>query len=221
MKPHMVVAPPPCAAAGRCRAIAIGASAGGVEALGTLLPRLPADFARPVLVVLHLPPRHPSPLASMLDARCAVPVREALDKERIRPGTVYLAPPDYHLLVETDGTLALSVDPPVLYSRPAIDPLFESASAAYGEALLAIVLTGASADGAAGLAAVRRAGGTAWVQRPDSAAHPTMPQAALQMAGADAVYTLEEMGRQLALLSGTSHHPHPPTGEPRDERHGT
>lgn len=191
----------PSLAAADIRAIAIGTSAGGVEALGTLLPGLPAGFPLPVLVVLHLPPQRPSRLAAMFDTRCQVDVHEAQDKEPIRPGTVYFAPPDYHLLVEPDLTLALSIDPPVHYSRPAIDVLFESASAAYAEGLLAIVLTGASHDGAAGLAAVRRAGGTAWVQQPASAASPVMPAAALRAAGADAVYTVDEMGKLLATLA--------------------
>ena len=198
----------PRARTGLPRAVAIGASAGGVEALGTLLPGLPAGYALPVLVVLHLPPHRPTQLAAMFDARCAVAVREAQDKEPIRPGTVYFAPPDYHLLVEPDFTLALSVDAPVHYSRPAIDVLFESASAAYAQDLLAIVLPGASHDGAAGLAAVRRAGGTAWVQQPDSAPNPAMPAAALRLAGADATYTLDEMGKQLARLPNAP----PPVG---------
>lgn len=116
-----------------------------------------------------------------------------------RPGVC--GSPDYHLLVEPQGTLALSVDEPVLYSRPAIDPLFESAAVAYGPRLLALVLTGASADGAAGLAAVRRAGGTAWVQRPDTALARTMPQAALDAAGADAVLGLDEMAERLRQLA--------------------
>ena len=184
----------------RFDAVVVGASDGGVEALGMLLCELPAGYAVPVLVVLHLPPQRPSQLASLFASRCRVPVQEAQDKEPIRPGTVYFAPPDYHLLVEPDLTLALSVDPPVHYSRPAIDVLFESAAAAYGQRLLAIVLTGASIDGAQGVAAVRRAGGTTWVQDPTTAAHRTMPAAALLAAGAEAACTLEEIGKQLACL---------------------
>jgi two-component system chemotaxis response regulator CheB len=185
-------------------AVVIGASAGGIEALGQLLPGLPAGYALPVLVVLHLPPQRTSQLAALFGSRCRVPVREAQDKEPIQPGTVYFAPPDYHLLVEPDFTLALSVDPPVNYSRPAIDVLFESAAAAYAERLLAIVLTGASVDGSQGVAAVLRAGGTTWVQDPATAAHATMPAAALRVAGAQAACTLEDMGKQLACLEAVA-----------------
>jgi two-component system chemotaxis response regulator CheB len=179
-------------------AVAIGASAGGVQALQLLLRALPASFAPALLVVLHLSPGRESRLAELLGAGCALPVAEALDKQPLRAGTVTLAPPDYHLLVEPDRSLALSVDEPVLFSRPAIDPLFDSAAAAFGPRLLAILLTGASNDGSAGLAAVRARGGQAWVQEPASASVSTMPAAALAHAGADAVITLEEMCRRLA-----------------------
>lgn len=182
-------------------AVVIGASAGGVHALQALLGALDADFAPAVLVVLHLPPSRESLMAELLDAACALPVAEALDKQPVRGGTVTLAPPDYHLLVEPERCLALSVDDPVLFSRPAIDPLFESASAAYGPRLLALLLTGASTDGSAGLAAVRRRGGQAWVQDPASASAATMPAAALAHAGADAVLTLDQMCRHLAARS--------------------
>lgn len=182
-------------------AVAIGASAGGLDAVDKLLAALPAETPFAVFVVLHLPAGRPSRLAEIFSLRCAVPVEEPVDKQPVCPGTVYVAPPDYHLLVEPQGTLALSVDEPVLYSRPAIDPLFESAAVAYGARLLALVLTGASADGAAGLAAVRRAGGTAWVQRPDTAVARTMPQSALDTAGADAVLTLEEMAERLRQVA--------------------
>jgi two-component system chemotaxis response regulator CheB len=179
-------------------AVVIGASAGGVQALQALLGALPADFAPALLVVLHLPAGRESRMAELLDAGCALPVAEALDKQPVRGGSVTLAPPDYHLLVEPDRSLSLSVDEPVLFSRPAIDPLFDSAAAVYGARLLALLLTGASADGSAGLAAVRRRGGQAWVQEPASASAPTMPAAALAHAGADAVLTLDQMCRRLA-----------------------
>ncbi|NML18709.1 chemotaxis protein CheB [Azohydromonas caseinilytica] len=179
-------------------AVAIGASAGGVQALRELLGALPADFTPALLVVLHLPSGRETRLAELLGAVCALPVAEALDGQPVHGGTVTLAPPDYHLLVEPDRTLSLSVDDPVLFSRPAIDPLFESAAAAFGARLLALLLTGASTDGSAGLAAVRRHGGQAWVEDPATACVPTMPAAALGHAGADAVLTLDEMRRRLA-----------------------
>lgn len=181
-------------------AIAIGASAGGVEALGVLLEALPAGFVPSILVVLHLPPDRPSLLVPLFSARCRLPVREALDKERLEPGTVYVAPPDYHLLVESRELLALSRDDPVQFSRPSIDVLFESAAHAFGPSLLAIVLSGANDDGAAGLLAVREAGGRGWVQDPATALAPVMPAAAIARAGADLVLPVRDMGERLANL---------------------
>ncbi|MGY3040656.1 two-component system chemotaxis response regulator CheB [Rhodanobacter sp. TND4EL1] len=179
-------------------AMVIGGSAGGVQAMHALLTRLPADFPLPVLVVLHLPRDRPSHIAELLDMHCALPVREAIDKMPLEKGVVVFAPPDYHLLVEDESSVALSVDEPVLFSRPAIDPLFMSAAAVFSRRLLAILLTGASADGSAGVAAVRRAGGTVWIQQPDDAVASFMPAAALAHAGAEAVLTLNEMCERMA-----------------------
>jgi two-component system chemotaxis response regulator CheB len=179
-------------------AVVVGASAGGVEAIGTLLAALPAQFGLAVLIVIHLPATNDNLLLSVLRPRCALPVAEGADKERIERGTVYLAPPGYHLLVEPDRTLALSIDAPVNYSRPSIDVLFESAAFAYRERLLGILLTGATADGADGLARIRAFGGQAWVQDPHTAAAPAMPAAALARAGADRVMALPEMAAALA-----------------------
>ena len=182
------------------QAVAVGASAGGVEALQTLLDGLPLDFGAVLLVVLHLPPERPSTVAGLLGRHCPLPVAEALDKQPLQPGTVVIAPPDYHLLVEPDCTVALSVDAPVMYSRPSIDLLFESASLAYGARLLAIVLTGASRDGAHGAAAVRARGGLVWVQDPREALVATMPEAALQRVDADAVLGLRGLRDRLCAL---------------------
>jgi two-component system chemotaxis response regulator CheB len=190
----------PHAPAPRFDAIVIGASAGGVLALEQLLACLGTDLPIPVLVVLHLPRDRESRIAEVLGTHCRLPVREAEDKQPLLPGTVVFAPPDYHLLVEDRDALALSVDEPVLFSRPAIDPLFESAAAAFGERLLAILLTGASSDGSAGIAAVRAAGGIAWIQSPEEASSPLMPASALAHAGADAVLTLHDLCTHLAQL---------------------
>ena len=173
--------------------VVIGASAGGVSALQALLEAVPADLAMPILVVLHLPRDRPSRITDLVGLRCPLPVREAEDKQPLRDGTVTFAPPDYHLLVEDRATLALSIDPPVLYSRPAIDPLFESAAEVFGSGVLAILLTGASSDGSQGVAAVRQAGGEAWIQCPDDAYSPMMPAAALAHAGADVVLPLSSL----------------------------
>jgi two-component system chemotaxis response regulator CheB len=174
----------------RIDAVVVGASAGGVEALGEILPTLPADFRPALLVVLHLPRERPSLLVEIYEKRCALPVREADDKEPIEPGTVYFAPPDYHMLVEKSRQIALSTDEPVYYSRPSIDVLFESAADVYADRLLGIILTGANEDGAAGLLAVHRAGGVTVVQEPDSAKVPLMVVSALQRNPADFVLPL-------------------------------
>ena len=173
--------------------VVIGASAGGVSALQALLEAVPADLAMPILVVLHLPRDRPSRITDLVGLRCPLPVHEAEDKQPLRDGTVTFAPPDYHLLVEDRATLALSIDPPVLYSRPAIDPLFESAAEVFASGVLAILLTGASSDGSQGVAAVRQAGGEAWIQCPDDAYSPMMPAAALAHAGADVVLPLSSL----------------------------
>jgi two-component system chemotaxis response regulator CheB len=182
-------------------AVAIGASAGGVEAVAALLEALPRSFAPTLIVVIHLPATHESLLTAVLGQRTALPVVEASDRAPLAAGTVYVAPPAYHLLIEPERTFALSVDEPVNFSRPSIDVLFESAAYAYRDALLGIVLTGANADGAAGLAAIRSLGGLAWVQRPDTAYAPAMPAAAIETAGADRILTLEQMMDHLAALA--------------------
>ena len=162
------------------RAVVVGASAGAVEALGQLLPALPPGFPWPVLAVVHLPSRTPSLLVSLFAPRCALAVCEAEDKLPLAPGTIYFAPPDYHLLVEHRDALALSVDPPVHFSRPAIDVLFESAARVFGAGTLGIVLSGANDDGAAGLSEIAAVGGQAWVQDPATASASQMPEAALR-----------------------------------------
>ncbi|KAF1017351.1 MAG: Chemotaxis response regulator protein-glutamate methylesterase [Stenotrophomonas maltophilia] len=180
--------------------VVVGASAGGVAALQVLLGALPASLPVPVLVVLHLPRDRPSRIVDVLAPYSALPIREAKDKQPLQPGTVTFAPPDYHLLVEDMQAVALSMDAPVLFSRPAIDPLFESAAAAFGDRVLAVLLTGASSDGSEGVAAVRSAGGLAWLQCPEEAEASTMPASALQRAGADAVLPLKLMCRRLKEL---------------------
>ena len=185
---------------GRIEAVVIGASAGGVEALGLILPALPTTFRPSVLIVLHLPRERPSLLVEIYEKRCALPIREADDKEPIEPGTVYFAPPDYHMLVERNRQIALSTEEPVHFSRPSVDVLFESAADVYGKRLLGIILTGANEDGAAGLHAIHRAGGITVVQQPDSAKVPLMVVSALQRSPADFVLTLPEIAELLKAL---------------------
>jgi two-component system, chemotaxis family, protein-glutamate methylesterase/glutaminase len=169
--------------------VAIGASAGGIDALLVLLDGLQASRC-PIVVVLHLPDDHDSHLVDVFGARLRLPVEEAQPHEPIAPGRLYFAPPGYHLLVEPDLSFSLSCEPPVLYSRPSIDVLFESCAEACGERLLGIVLTGANEDGAAGLARIHALGGLTAVQDPAEAAHSVMPEAALRLAKPDFVLPL-------------------------------
>lgn len=187
-------------------AIVIGASAGGIEALGALLPQLPADFGPPVIVVVHLRPDTPSLLPEVFAERCALPVREAEDKLPVLPRHIYTAPSDYHLLIERESAIggsddgayfSLSVEPPVRYSRPSIDVLFESAAVAWRERVLGILLSGANDDGARGLSAIRAGGGETWVQSPASAAVATMPEHAIARGAADRILSLAEIGEML------------------------
>ena len=181
-------------------AVVIGGSAGSVDVLLEVLPRLPRCCPFAVVVVVHLPAPAPSLLPEVLSARCRLPAREALDKTPVEPGIIWCAPPGYHLYVEAERAFALSIDAPVQYSRPSIDVLFASAAEAYGERLAGVVLTGANADGAEGLAAVERRGGIALVQDPATALVPTMPEAALRTTRADSL-SPAGLGDYLARLA--------------------
>ncbi|NML12626.1 chemotaxis protein CheB [Sphingobium sp. AR-3-1] len=185
------------------QAIAIGASAGAVQALLRILPALPVAYPLPVLIVVHVPPDRRNALVALFQSKCPLPVREAEDKEPIAAGTIYFAPSDYHLLVEADRSLALSWDEPVNHSRPAIDVLLQSAADAYGSALAGIVLTGANHDGAAGLAAVGEAGGIAIAQEPGEAQVATMPAAALAACPSARAMTLDDIILYLLTLATT------------------
>lgn len=189
--------PPPDLPSRELGAIVIGGSAGGIEALRQLIPALPTDLGVPVFIVLHLGADSRGAWSAVFP-HSAVTVREAEDKEVAAPGAVYLAPPDYHLLVDDRGVMALSIDEPVNLSRPAIDVLFESAAWAYEDRLLGIVLSGANADGAKGLATIRQAGGRCWVQSPATAAAATMPRAALAAVPDARVLSLAQMAVALS-----------------------
>lgn len=161
--------------------IVIGGSAGAIEALRVILPAV-MRHAPPVMVALHFPASHGSHLAALFGGMCALRVTEAMDKDLLVPGTITFAPPGYHATVEKDLTVSLSLDPPVHFSRPSLDVLFESAAWATGQRTLGIVLSGANEDGATGLAAIRKAGGTTWVQDPREALFRMMPDAAIKAA---------------------------------------
>jgi len=162
--------------------VVIGGSAGAIDVLQRVLPALPAGFAPATAVVIHVAAEGPGLLTEIFTTQDGLRVKLAEDKEPIAGGTIYFAAPDYHLLVEKGGTFALSVDERLHYSRPAIDVLFESAAEAYGDRLLGVILSGANADGAAGLRAVARAGGITAVQSLETAEMIAMPAAALEAA---------------------------------------
>jgi two-component system, chemotaxis family, protein-glutamate methylesterase/glutaminase len=170
--------------------VAIGASAGGIDALLLLFQDLEPPLAAPVVVVLHLPHDRESRLVDVFSTRLRIPVAEAQPHASLQRGVLYFAPPGYHLLVEADLSFSLSCEPPVHFSRPSIDVLFESCAEACGDRLLGIVLTGANEDGALGLARIRELGGLAAVQDPAEAGHRTMPEAAIRLAGPDFVLPL-------------------------------
>jgi two-component system chemotaxis response regulator CheB len=184
----------------RVEAVVIGASAGGVEALGALLPALPAGFGLPVFCILHLPGDRESRLAELFGERLPLPVREAADKEAIAPGTVYFAGAGYHLSVEQDFTFSLSCEPPVHFARPAIDVLMASAADAYGPGLAGILLTGANHDGAEGMAQIHANGGLTVVQDPDDAQVATMPKSAIARFSPHLILPLARIGALLPML---------------------
>jgi two-component system, chemotaxis family, protein-glutamate methylesterase/glutaminase len=177
--------------------VVIGASWGGLAALQTVLGALPEDFGAAVVVAQHRAAQSDDTLlCGLLDQACPLPVRDADDKEALVPGVVLVAPPDYHLLVEP-GAVALSCDEPVRFSRPSIDVVFESAADAYGDRVIGVVLTGSNADGAAGLERIRRRGGQAVVEDPETAERSEMPRAALESTPSAQVLALEEIGPRL------------------------
>jgi two-component system chemotaxis response regulator CheB len=187
--------------ASRPEVIVIGASAGALEALSVILPALPADFPLPILLVVHIPGDKRSVLADLFRAKCRIPVIEAEDKEPVLPRTAYFAPPNYHMLLEANGTLSLSSDEPVMFSRPSIDVLFESAADALGPAALGIVLTGANHDGAKGLRAILDAGGQSIVQDPETAFQSAMPQGAIAICPEALIMPLDGIAAYLQKAS--------------------
>jgi two-component system chemotaxis response regulator CheB len=183
--------------------VAMGASWGGLHAVETVLSGLPDGFRTPIAIVQHRAVASGSgALPRMLSLRSGVEVREAGDKDRIEPGGVYVAPPDYHLLVER-GEFALSIEDLVQFSRPSIDVLLDSAADTYGEGLIGVILTGANEDGAYGLTRVKRRGGVTIAQDPATAERRHMPAAAIATGAVDHVLPLEEIGPKLGELVAT------------------
>ena len=195
-------------------AIVIGASAGGMDAMFAVLSCLPADYRLPVLAVQHVHPSDEGGVAALLNRRIALEVGQPCDKEEIRPGHVYIAPANYHMLVEPNGTIAYSVDERVNWSRPSIDVVFESAARVWGARLIGVILTGANSDGAAGMRMIGERGGLLIAQDPATAERPEMPRSAIEEAEIDLILPPDEIGAALLGLgrpqggsdSGTEEH---------------
>jgi two-component system chemotaxis response regulator CheB len=186
---------------GKYNAIAIGTSAGGLYALSAILEKLPRDYAIPIITVQHRSKDHRDLLEEVLQSKCKIKIKQADEKEAIQSGFVYVAPPDYHLLVESDKTFSLSADELVRFSRPSIDVLFESAAEVFKETLAAIILTGANSDGAAGIGAVKISGGLTIAQDPDEAQFPFMPKAAIETKKVKYIWTLAEIQNFLLKIT--------------------
>ncbi|HAA32210.1 MAG TPA: chemotaxis protein CheB [Cyanobacteria bacterium UBA8553] len=194
--------------------IVIGASLGGLHALEVLLKGLPKNFPLPVAIAQHRHKTSDDSLSVVLQRYCPLLVTEVEDKDKIMPGRVYLAPADYHLLVEVSQTqwnsqgeyktsiptLALSTEAPVLYARPSIDVLFESAADAYGAKVIGVILTGASHDGSQGLARIKANGGLTIVQEPNTACCATMPKAAIAAVSVDWILPLNKIAPLIVNL---------------------
>lgn len=190
-----------CTRPKRIEAIVIGASAGGIDALRIILPSLPDAYPFPVIIVLHLPADQPSLLSEIFAPKVLLRVKEADEKEPISAGTIYFAPPGYHLLIESNHTFSFSLELTVQFSRPSIDVLFETAADAYGKGLVGVLLTGANEDGAQGLKRIEEMGGLVLIQDPATAQMPTMPDAGIRNTSAEHILSLVELRDFLARLN--------------------
>lgn len=180
--------------------VAIAASAGGVHALAEILGKLPADFPATLVVVQHLDPRHRSLMPQIFNRRSNLPVYQAMQGMEVQPGSVYLAPPDRHMLVNRDGTVSLTQTELVNFVRPSADLLFESVAAAYGDRAIAVVLTGAGKDGSMGVTAIKARGGTVIAQDESTSEFFGMPSAAIRTGIVDFVLSLDEIPTALVTL---------------------
>ncbi len=183
------------------KAIVLGASAGGLHALSFLLKQLPPGYPIPLLIVQHRSKDQRDLFEEVLQNKCKIKIKQADEKEMIQEGCVYTAPPDYHLLVENDRTFSLSADDLVLYSRPSIDVLFESAAVVYRDKLIGIILTGANSDGASGISMIKKYGGLTIAQSPAEAEFPFMPNASIQTQSIQHIWTLLEIQQFLLKLT--------------------
>jgi two-component system chemotaxis response regulator CheB len=182
------------------KVIIIGASTGGLKAIQPILSALPAEFALSVIVVMHRHKDTDSYLERSLDDSSKMHVKQADEKEEIKAGVVYVAPPNYHLLIEDDGTFSMSVEGAVNYARPSVDVVFESAAEVYGKGLIGVILTGANKDGSLGLKKIKEEGGLAIVQTPETSEAAEMPRAAIAAVNPDYVLPIEKIGPLLRKL---------------------
>jgi two-component system, chemotaxis family, protein-glutamate methylesterase/glutaminase len=183
------------------KTIVIGTSAGGLFALSVILEQLPPGYPVPIVVVQHRSKDQKSLLEEVLRQKCRISIKQADEKEKIEGGFVYIAPPDYHLLVENDKTFSLSSDEPVHFSRPSIDVLFETAAMVFKDTLIGIILTGANGDGAAGIAAVKKYGGLTIAQNPGEAQFAFMPEASIETKAVQYIWPLAEIKNFLLKIS--------------------
>ena len=185
------------------RLVVVAASAGGLTALETLLSHLPESFPAPLVVVLHLSPDHRSRMAEILGRYTDMHVKQVEEGDALRAGTVYCAPPDFHVLVTDDRTLTLTHTVQVQYVRPSADALFESAAAVYAQEVIAVVLSGTGRDGKNGIRVVKEKGGVTLAQDEASAQHFGMPKAAIETGAVDFVLPLEELAAKLLELTSS------------------
>ncbi len=183
-------------------AVVIGASTGGMEAISIILSAMPPLFAAPIIIGQHVGPKSDNYIVKYFNGLCKIAVKEADEKERVVPGNVYVAPPNYHLLVEKDGTLSLTVDEKVNYARPSIDILFETAADSFKSSLIGVILTGANRDGSLGLKRIKEYGGIAIVQEPKTALADTMPKAAIDITNVDYILSVENIAKKLVEMVG-------------------
>jgi len=186
------------------KAIVIGTSAGGLNVLKSLLPALPANFNLPLIIVQHVGANSDSSWIAILNSTCKLNLREAEEKEPIEKGNVYIAPPNYHLLIEKDLTLSFSMEPKINFARPAIDVLFESAAEAYKDKLIGIILTGSNSDGTAGMKKIKEHGGLTIIQDPESAESPYVPSSVLNTISVDYKLSIQNIVSLLLTLSRSS-----------------
>jgi two-component system chemotaxis response regulator CheB len=191
---------PSCFPAAAFDIVAMASSAGGLTALSEVLSALPADFTAAVVVVQHLDPRHRSLMADILSRRTSLQVRQAEEGDHLQPGTVYIAPPNRHLLVNSDGTLSLTQSELVHFVRPSADLLFESVAASFKDRAIAVVLTGSGKDGSMGVGAIKKMGGTVLAQDEKTSEFFGMPGAAIKTKNVDFVLPLDEITSALVSL---------------------